>query len=829
MSPLKVYLSSTLKDLERERKAVIDALMGNAIKVSYTANEQPLVKSCLDDIAQCELYIGILGWRYGHVPEDAALNRNSLSITHLEFEEAGRLGMPRLMFLRSVAATVSPAMTDAFSGEHSKECIESLRAAAGKAGRTAEFITSDDLKVAVLQAVNDFEKRRAADKSSASRPAQSPSPPPIDPATERAFATLRESLGAGSAEGALDRQPLEAILRHSPTSFEQYRLARIAEWSQPRYALDRRFTKLTLLIDQGRDTEGERWQPRPEPFDDLSAVLAETQDHPALVVLGPPGCGKSTLLRRLELDCARRDYAAPDNTGVVTFYVPLSRYRNAQTGEHPPAPADWLASEWKARARWLPALDTLLAQGCVFLLLDAINEMPHTSGTDYEARIAQWQAFVATLPPGNRVVFSCRSLDYSGGLSTKERPVPHVRIEAMSDEQVEAFLTAYAPDRASALWKQLAGTAQLDLFRTPYYLRMLLTQASLDGGIPAGRAALFTGFIRQTLALEIDSGNPRFAPGPLLDARDRDRAGRGQWRDAYDLPARGSLFNALSALAFGMQEQREGSEAAEVRIGVDAALDLLDEPNAEQKLKAAADLHLLDDAGLEVFFVHQLLQEYFAARFIAAQPPERVDELAARAASEWRASVIQPGLADLIGTLASSEPIPDAPSTGWEETFVLAAAMSSARDRLIDALARTNLPLAGRCAAQPDVQCSDGLLKELRAALIERSRHPEADLRARIAAGRALGDLGDPRFERRRGPVGAYLMPPLVEIPAGRYAIGSDEGDDDERPVHKVELEKFLLGRFPVTNAEYRCFIEAGGYEDEKWWDTEAARRWRRG
>ena len=33
----------------------------------------------------------------------------------------------------------------------------------------------------------------------------------------------------------------------------------------------------------------------------------------------------------------------------------------------------------------------------------------------------------------------------------------------------------------------------------------------------------------------------------------------------------------------------------------------------------------------------------------------------------------------------------------------------------------------------------------------------------------------------------------------------------------------------PLTNAEYRLFIRAGGYEDESWWDTEAARQWRRG
>ena len=43
-------------------------------------------------------------------------------------------------------------------------------------------------------------------------------------------------------------------------------------------------------------------------------------------------------------------------------------------------------------------------------------------------------------------------------------------------------------------------------------------------------------------------------------------------------------------------------------------------------------------------------------------------------------------------------------------------------------------------------------------------------------SGRILGDLGDPRFDRCRGPYGDYLRPPLVAIEAATYRIGSDEG-----------------------------------------------------
>ena len=161
---------------------------------------------------------------------------------------------------------------------------------------------------------------------------------------------------------------------------------------------------------------------------------------------------------------------------------------------------------------------------------------------------------------------------------------------------------------------------------------------------------------------------------------------------------------------------------------------------------------------------------------------------------------------------------------------MLAAALADRPDAFVADLMAAHLALAGHCAAQPDVQVSESVKDRIRQALIERTRDPAADLRARIAAGLALGELGDPRLHRGRGPHGEYLLPPLIAIAGGAYAIGSDEGlFDDEAPVHAVNLPPFQLGQFPVTNAEWALFIKAGGYEDERWWDTEAARAWRYG
>lgn len=53
----------------------------------------------------------------------------------------------------------------------------------------------------------------------------------------------------------------------------------------------------------------------------------------------------------------------------------------------------------------------------------------------------------------------------------------------------------------------------------------------------------------------------------------------------------------------------------------------------------------------------------------------------------------------------------------------------------------------------------------------------------------------------------------LILIPAGRFQMGCPDGWWDERPVHAVELQAYLIGKYEVTNREYRAFCAATGHE----------------
>ena len=60
----------------------------------------------------------------------------------------------------------------------------------------------------------------------------------------------------------------------------------------------------------------------------------------------------------------------------------------------------------------------------------------------------------------------------------------------------------------------------------------------------------------------------------------------------------------------------------------------------------------------------------------------------------------------------------------------------------------------------------------------------------------------------------------MIEIPSGYFEQGNNSIDalDNERPVHRVSLETYWIDRYPVTCGQYRKFMEAGGYQNPRWW-----------
>ncbi len=627
------------------------------------------------------------------------------------------------------------------------------------------------------------------------------------------------------AEDFVKPDPMSAeefseIRARKPVDLREYRLGRIAEWSLPRHQLDKRFVNLTLSLDRGENAQ-ERWQPVEEfRSKDLREVLEKTKDeYPVLVLLGKPGSGKSTLLRRMQLDHSLDRIR--DGGDEISFFIQLNGYHAESNGELP-SPLEWLKTRWTELHPQLGSLETWLDAGRVLLLLDALNEMPRGNDGDYDDLVKLWREFAqAASKKGNRIVFSCRNLDYSVSLSTEVRRVPHITVQPMDAGQMQAFLKSYVPEQAERIWNDLKDPRQFELYQTPYFLKLLCEVIEWAGTIPKGRAGLFTIFVRKMLDREKEGR--LFKSGPLLDRLDHLKLTQNRWSGPFDLPESGALIPQLSSLAYAMQNRDEGGAATEVRVGYQEALSLIDHSHRQEIIDAGMALSVLDidlNQKLPVAFFHQLLQEYFASRRLASDPkPDLVY-------SEWRKDKVSQTYQDAIKGKSFLEPVPPLPQTGWEETVMTAVPMAEDPEPFIRGLIPHNLPLAARCAASPDLTIDEdrreALRKNLQDLLRGRMRDPEADLRARISAGEALGLIGHPEFKQYKGPVGEFILPPLVRIESGEYPIGDNKG----LAAHKIHIPAFEIGKYPVTNAEYEMFINAGGYRDETWWDTEAAREW---
>ncbi len=51
--------------------------------------------------------------------------------------------------------------------------------------------------------------------------------------------------------------------------------------------------------------------------------------------------------------------------------------------------------------------------------------------------------------------------------------------------------------------------------------------------------------------------------------------------------------------------------------------------------------------------------------------------------------------------------------------------------------------------------------------------------------------------------------------------MGSEDGLDNENPPHRVWVDSYMMGKFPVTNREYRIFVEATGFPAPPFWSDE--------
>ena len=95
----KVFISSVIEGFSDERDAVKSAIesldMLPVMAENFAAKPYSPQLACLEGINQSDIYVGILGPKYG------SINTSSISATEEEFNEASKRGIPILWFVKT--------------------------------------------------------------------------------------------------------------------------------------------------------------------------------------------------------------------------------------------------------------------------------------------------------------------------------------------------------------------------------------------------------------------------------------------------------------------------------------------------------------------------------------------------------------------------------------------------------------------------------------------------------------------------------------------------------------------------------------------------------
>lgn len=577
----------------------------------------------------------------------------------------------------------------------------------------------------------------------------------------------------------------------------------------------------------------------------LSALQAVSfDDQPRIVLLGYPGSGKSAFVNFLAL-CLVKEWMQPN--------VPegVARLQGWTQGTRLPVRVvlrefvawadtikpthngtgtlwDYIAFEMKQHGFEddFEYLKTHVQKRGGLILFDGLDEVREAD--QRREFIKQVIENFADDNRRSRFIVTCRPYAYENEDWQLAR-FRRYTLATFNPDQIENFIRGWYQivgiredwdeERVSKEINDLTVQAQrsdlLEFAKKPLLLTMMARLHAIDGHLPEDRAKLY----ERTVNL-------------LLDEWQSEKGGG---LSAFGLGLN-DVAQVMSRVAFAAHK-RQGEHADRRREAVAniSGQEIKREFQAKMRLDETRAQEIIDyiqtRAGLldpqdnhTYTFPHRTFQEYLAARDLLRDNEDDIAELT-RGDREW-----------------------------WREVFLFTALSASLKEAvgLIEALCYSDVPAtplqsenayasliaaeaAGEIKLQENASTSrfQHILTRLRNWLVAIMQYDLLSLKEREEAGWILSKLGDPR------PDIACTIPETLPVAAGEFVMGSTEDDviklvprfgenwkewgARELPQHRVRLNAYRIGKYPVTNAQFRHFVEDDGYT-EKWrtcWTSE--------
>jgi len=540
--------------------------------------------------------------------------------------------------------------------------------------------------------------------------------------------------------------------------------------------------------DMKKRDKGGEGEPKEPAAIDIEELMGRVN---CLLLRGTAGMGKTTLIKHLA-------YSLTHGSGPETLrgYLPVMVFlkdlwpiyeSKLKLKEDPPHITFALLLEEYFEKHGCPLsmeiVNPYLSQGKVLLLLDGWDEVPEAIRDDLVDLVHRFQFQYKN----NRFLMTGRPHGIEGrGLL---RFGKYLRdIEFLDDKKSRDFISRWF----RAVSGQATGVGEL-------------TAADMITDIQQHEhAAVFTGnpLLLTALCIFYLVGGKRI-PDQRADLYDRIAANLlfRRFHDPGDKDKVNRVREFLMVLAFTMQTRNtrsiEACDAAELLQQNHPPEQGEELPAYKKRMEALFNeiepmCGLLNRLGKgDIEFAHLTFQEFLAAKHMLDRD---IDYKKYLENSWWKETLLlYTGLMNLDMKTRSNDIVREMINMD-----------KSPRIQVLGAQALRDFQSSKREEAV--VQ----LAKEKLHAIIESG----AALQERFDAGEILGTLGDPRINA--------LSPPMEVVEAGEFIRGSDESDeDDEKPEQRIYLDEFVIGKYPVTNQEFKMFIEDGGYKDKDLWTPE--------
>ncbi|MFO0819021.1 MAG: SUMF1/EgtB/PvdO family nonheme iron enzyme [Pirellulales bacterium] len=572
---------------------------------------------------------------------------------------------------------------------------------------------------------------------------------------------------------------------------------------------------------------------------DLGDVFRETDQRRmrAIVMLGEPGSGKTTAARQVAWQLSGGQSRGAD-LGLPNNLVPvLLRFRNlSRESLDAPGPLAGLKNflDQETRCPGAPVGQDQPGEtlwngqaGGLLWILDGLDEVVDPGDRQ---RVAGWLRTAVMERPNDWFFVTCRFQGYFREGVPLGPKFAEFHVRPLNDQQVEQFVRAWfkaaygkllgpgaaASGRSQADSDQLLGILKLSEFQlghirelctNPLLLTILCIVFHEERKLPTGRAELYAHCVRVLLEYW---------------RRDLYTTELGTKLKPYDAEAAQSV---LARIAWWLHQEEQRTTAPLAELAAEAARGLTsvtpssglghDGMEFLERMRAETGILALGGEGMGTCgFLHLSFPEYLAADHAARE--NLAPELAPRAIESWWREVAllslrrsRPYCEAFFQEMLEAgiaERHPDLAERCLQETLYFAA------EPFVSVLRQADAPPARVAAVLRLLRERCEQVPELGPLCTKLALSPNSDVRG--FAREILVRL------RVAAPVPAAPQPfevivdertglTLVAIPPGEFMMGSDQGDPDEKPVHRVRLTQcFLMSKYPVTNSQYGRYLE---------------------